>query len=57
MYIRAGKKKLEDGTYEDKPGWAKDKQPAQSFGPFRNLGGGDVPASNEVYVDIYSGIK
>jgi hypothetical protein len=34
-------------------GFGQDGAPVVSYGPFINVGGGDVPRGNETYVDIY----
>lgn len=39
---------------QTKPSWTKDKQPTQSYGPFRNsAGGGDVPKGAKVWIRVY----
>lgn len=35
-----------------KDGWGQGK-PVRSYGPFRNVGGGDVPKGDRTYIDIY----
>ncbi len=40
-----------------KPWWAGNKKPYKSYGPFINVGGGDVPRGNQTYIDIYDGVK
>jgi len=39
------------------PGWTGGAAPYQSFGPFVNPGGGDVPRGNQTYIDFYRGIR
>ncbi len=60
FYIRKGSAKMPDGTYRDRPSYAPaGKMPEHTYGPFRNLpgGGGDVPAGDDIYIDVYCGIK
>jgi RHS repeat-associated protein len=57
FYIRKGTEKEKDGTYTSKPSWAAGKTPSHSFGPFRNMGGGDVGKGDDIYIDVYCGVK
>lgn len=34
-------------------GWGQGK-PIRTYGPFRNVGGGDVPKGNHTFIDIYN---
>jgi hypothetical protein len=34
-------------------GWGQGK-PIHTYGPFRNVGGGDVPKGSHTYIDIYN---
>ena len=36
-----------------KPGYLNGYEPTMSFGPFMNVGGGDVPAGENAYIDFY----
>jgi len=36
-----------------KAGFGQKGDPVREYGPFRNVGGGDVPKGNNTYVDIY----
>lgn len=39
---------------QDKPGWAKGKDPKRSYGPFKNEAGhGDVPKGAKVWIRVY----
>ncbi|WP_374634194.1 peptidoglycan-binding protein [Ferrovibrio sp.] len=39
---------------KQRPGFLPtDQQPYKSFGPFRNVGGGDVPKGDATYIDFY----
>jgi len=38
---------------EANKGWGQGK-PIRSYGPFRNVGGGDVPRGDRTYIDIYN---
>lgn len=42
------------GVPRKQPRWARGRRPAITWGPFRNLGGGDVRVSADVYVDVYN---
>lgn len=39
-----------------RPAWAKGHVPVRSFGPFRCVGGGDVPAGDNVWIDVFDDI-
>lgn len=48
----------QEGKGLQKPGWAGNKEPYISYGPFRKVGkGGDVPEGNKTYIDFYQGVK
>jgi RHS repeat-associated protein len=47
----------QNGVGPQKPGWAGNNNPYATFGPFVNVGGGDVPSGSAVYIDFYQGIK
>jgi len=36
-----------------KAGYGREGKPIRSYGPFVNVGGGDVPRGNRTYIDIY----
>lgn len=58
FYIRAGtEREGESGPYRDRPTWAGNSLPTHSYGPFRNVGGGDVRRGDDIYVDVYCGIR
>jgi hypothetical protein len=38
---------------QGKPPWAEGKQPKESYGPFLNVAGGDVPRGATVHIRIY----
>jgi hypothetical protein len=42
------------GVPRKQPRWARGRRPAITWGPFRNLGGGDVRVSADVYIDVYN---
>lgn len=37
--------------------WGDFDPPITSYGPFINVGGGDVPKGSKTYIDIYEGVK
>lgn len=43
----------QDGVGRQKARYLENFEPALSFGPFVNVGGGDVPAGDKTYVDFY----
>ncbi len=43
----------QDGVGRQKPGYLATCDPVRSFGPFVNVGGGDVPRGDKTYVDFY----
>lgn len=47
----------EEGGKPRRPNWAKGKTPVMSFGPFRCVGGGDVPAGENVWIDFFTDIR
>jgi hypothetical protein len=44
------------GGLPRRPNWARGYVPARSFGPFRCVGGGDVPAGDDIYIDFFDDI-
>lgn len=44
------------GGQPARPAWARGHVPIMSFGPFRCVGGGDVPRGDETYIDFFAGI-
>ena len=47
----------QDGIGTQSLGWAGSSTPYQSFGPFINGGGGDVPRGKKTYIDFYKGVR
>jgi RHS repeat-associated protein len=47
----------QDGVGRQTPAWASNTRPYRSFGPFINVGGGDVPKGSATYIDFYRGIR
>jgi hypothetical protein len=43
----------QDGVGRQKAAYLKNSEPVLSFGPFVNVGGGDVPAGDKTYIDFY----
>ena len=46
----------QDGVGTQEPPWANG-DPEFTYGPFINVGGGDVPKGNRTYIDVYRGVK
>jgi len=43
----------QEGQGSQKPPWAENMILSKSYGPFRNIGGGDVPKGDKTYIDFY----
>lgn len=43
----------QDGVGRSKPAYLRSVEPVLSFGPFVNVGGGDVPRGEKTYIDFY----
>lgn len=46
----------QEGVGPQKPGWATGMTPYATFGPFINVGGGDVPRGSTAFIDFYQGV-
>jgi RHS repeat-associated protein len=47
----------QEGEGRQKPDWARNMTPYKTFGPFKNIGGGDVPTGDKTFIDFYKGVR